>query len=86
MENAKTSLSQSASYEELGDFWDNHGLDEVWKETHGVSALVELSANKFLEVSPPLQQQLYLVAARQGIGAQELLNRWLKERLEREAA
>ncbi len=86
MENVKTSLSNAASFEELGDYWDEHGLDEVWNQTHEVSLSVEVSPQQTLILAEPLQHQLYIVAARQGTTAQELLNQWLQERLEREVA
>lgn len=84
MENVKT-FSNATSYEELGEYWDEHRLDEVWNETREVSVSVE-PQQESLVLPEPLQHQLFVLAKRQGIPAQELLTQWLQERLEREAA
>ncbi len=86
MGNAKTGLSQATTYEESGEFWDSHGLDGVWNQTREVAVAVESVPEAALTLSPPMQPRLHVVAARQGMAAQELLESWLQERLEREAA
>jgi hypothetical protein len=33
MNDAKKSISQGQSYQEIGEYWDNHDLSEVWDQT-----------------------------------------------------
>ncbi|MGK7926568.1 MAG: hypothetical protein AB4290_15230 [Spirulina sp.] len=41
----KTSISQAESYEEIGEFWDEHGSDEYWEQTYPVEFEVDLRPN-----------------------------------------
>ncbi|MEM9543421.1 MAG: hypothetical protein AAGA60_28500 [Cyanobacteria bacterium P01_E01_bin.42] len=43
--NKKTSISQATSYEEIGEFWDEHGLDKYWEQTYPVEFEIELRSN-----------------------------------------
>ena len=36
MNENKSSISQAQSYEEMGEFWDNHDLGDYWEETYPV--------------------------------------------------
>ena len=33
MRSAKSSISKATSYQEIGEYWDNHDLGEVWRKT-----------------------------------------------------
>ena len=57
MKNTKTTLSNAASYGELGEFWDAHGLDGVWEQTHEIVILVEIPTEATLILSPHLERE-----------------------------
>ncbi|MBP0018506.1 MAG: hypothetical protein J7647_13275 [Cyanobacteria bacterium SBLK] len=44
--NKKTSISQAISDEEIGEFGDEHGLDEYWEQTYPVEFEVDLHSQK----------------------------------------
>ena len=49
---SKSSISKAESYEEIGEFWDNHDLSEYWDKTRPANFDVDL--NSETEVSRPL--------------------------------
>ena len=46
MKKNKTSISNTTSYEEIGEFWDNHSLSDFEDQTKEVSFDVELIEGK----------------------------------------
>jgi hypothetical protein len=42
MSEAKSSVSKAASYQEIGEYWDEHDLAEVWEKTEPVTLEVDL--------------------------------------------
>ncbi len=82
----RSSLSGSRSYEELSEYWDTHSLADHWDQTS--PAEFELDAKSsalYFPIDRVLADELRTVAASQGISAETLLNRWLKERVADEA-
>jgi hypothetical protein len=88
--NKKTSISQATSYEEIGEFWDEHGLDEYWEQTYPVEFEVDLrpnTANKvYYSLDIMLSQKLISIAQKRGISNEELLNLWVQQKLQEETA
>ena len=35
MSEGKSSISKATSYEEAGEYWDEHDLGEIWEQTRG---------------------------------------------------
>lgn len=83
----KTSISQVTSYEEIGEFWDNHSLDDYWEQTYPVEFKVNLqSVVTYYGIDETLSEQIRAVAERQGISPTKLLNLWVQEKLQQEMA
>lgn len=76
----KSSVSQSESYESLGDYWDTHSLAERWDETYPVSFDVQAERRRRVVIAPELYERIAAEAQRQGISAETLINLWLSER------
>lgn len=85
MHNDKTPISNAASYEAIGDFWDAHDLGERWDSTRPAQfdILVEAQRN-YVPVETALTQQLRVAAQRNGVSVESLVNGWLQERLSQE--
>ena len=85
----KSSISNSSSYEEMGEFWDEHSLDEYWLETEKVDFEINLRPNKRLTyygIDENLSNKILSVAKRKGISAKTLLSSWIEEKLKQESA
>ena len=85
----KTSISNSESYEEIGEFWDNNSLDTYWSETEEVAFEINLELNNRLAyygIEENLSDKLLLLAKSKGISAKALLSSWIEEKLEQESA
>ena len=87
MNDVKKSLSQGNSYQEIGEYWDDHDLGEVLEQTAPVNFEISGHAKTaYYAVENELSQKLHEVAKQRGVSAQTLLNLWLQERVEKEAA
>jgi len=70
-----------ASIEEATEFWDSHDLADYWdltKEAHfdvGIQRSVFLTA-----LEPTLAKKLMMLARKQGVSTETLINVWLAER------
>jgi hypothetical protein len=59
MNEAKSSVSQSQSYQEIGEYWDNHDLGEVWEQTQPADFVVSGHAKMtYYPVKSTLSQKL----------------------------
>ena len=87
MKDAKSSVSQSQSYQEIGEYWDNHDLSEVWEQTQPADFVLNGRANTtYYPVESTLSQKLHEIAQQRGVSAQTLVNLWLQEKITKEAA
>lgn len=87
MNEAKSSISQGKSYLEIGEYWDNHDLSDVWEQTEPSELTVTGHAQStHYPVDGTLSQRLHTVARRRGVSAQALVNLWLQEKMADEAA
>ena len=78
----KSSISRASSYEEMGDYWDEHDISEIWEQTEEVAFEVNLEGSStYFRVESDLAKQLRKLAARRGVSAETLLNLWLQERI-----
>jgi len=79
---SKTSISNATSYQEMGEFWDNHDLTEFWDQIKEVEFEVDIqSVQKYYRVERTLSDEIDRIAGQQGIGAETLLNLWLQEKI-----
>ena len=85
MNDVKTSVSQSQSDQEIGDYWDDHDLGEVWEQTENADFVVSGQAKTtYYAIENTLSQKLHAAAQQRGVSAQTLLNLWLQEKVAQE--
>jgi len=81
-----TTISKAKTIEEIGEFWDNHSLDDYWDQTHEVDFEVRVKRNKRVTLEPEVYNGLEVQAQKRGLRLENLLNLWLTERLALENA
>ncbi len=82
MSENKSSLSGARSYEEMGEYWDDHEVGEVWDQTRPVEFDVNIKSEKYyFPIERDLSQRLARAAEAQGVSAETLINLWVKEKL-----
>lgn len=89
MNEGKTSVPQASSYEESGEYWDDHDLGNIWEQTEEVAFDVDIQGGiTYFPVESTITKELRKLASKRGVSAEILLNLWLQERLrqERDAA
>lgn len=87
--NKASSISKATSYEEIGEFWDEHGLDEYWEQTYPVEFEFELPPNSedkvYYGLDLKLSQKIVDLAKKRGVSSEELLSLWVRQKLQTEA-
>ncbi len=83
-EKSKSSISQATSYQEMGEFWDDHSLADYWDETRPVEFEIDLNKGSrfYYKIDQALSKQLIEVAKQQGISSNQLVNLWIEEKLQ----
>ncbi|MBX2998383.1 MAG: hypothetical protein KF893_07710 [Caldilineaceae bacterium] len=83
MHENRSSLSQAASYEEMGEFWDTHSLDEFWEQTESVEFDIDFQPQSFrFALDSKLAEKAQQIAKHRGISTQTLLNLWIQEKVQ----
>jgi hypothetical protein len=87
MRKNKSSISESQSYKEIGEFWDSHDLTDYWAQTKAVEFEVEIESEAtYFPVETSLAAKLVSLAKRRGVSPETLLNLWIQEKVKEEAA
>ncbi|HVF85205.1 MAG TPA: CopG family antitoxin [Abditibacteriaceae bacterium] len=87
MSDVKSSISEALSYQEIGEYWDNHDLSEAWEQTQDANFEISGCAKTtYFPIESSLSDKLRAVAHQRGVLAETLVNLWLQEKIEREAA
>ena len=87
MSEGKSSISKASSYDEMGEYWDEHDVGEIWEQTHEVEFEVDIqSSTTYFPIESTLSKQLRKLAAQRGISPETLLNLWVQERIGQEEA
>ncbi len=74
------------SVEEAAEFWDSHDLADYQDSTTEAEFEVDIRRRVYLTaLEPGLAKQLTVIAHRQGISTETLINVWLTEKI-KEAA
>lgn len=82
MRKSKSSISRASSYQEIGEFWDTHGLGDYWDQTKPARFEVDIQSEAiYYPVEPGLSAQISSIAKRRGVSPETLLNLWLKEKV-----
>jgi hypothetical protein len=83
----RSSISNATSYEEIGEFWDEHDTADYWEQTYPVEFKVNLQSEEmYYRIDNTLSEQLRSLARRRGISPETLLNLWVQEKLREEMA
>ena len=83
----KSSISKASTYEEIGAFWDTHDLADYWDQTKPVDFEVELKSEMTLfAIESGLSSRIRELAIQRGVSPETLLNLWVQEKLQEEAA
>lgn len=81
----RSSISNATSYEEIGEFWDEHDTADYWEQTYPVEFKVNLQSEEmYYRIDNTLSEQLRSLARRRGISPETLLNLWVQEKLREE--
>ena len=82
MPRKKSSISKSSNYDELGEFWDSHDTMDYFDETKEVEFEIDLLSDvNYFSIAKSLSDQLRIIAQKEGVSANTLLNLWLQEKL-----
>lgn len=84
---SRSAISEAESYQQIGEFWDNHDLADYWEQTQPVQFTVNLYSNTiYYRLDTSLSDEIRSLAQRRGISAEMLLNSWVQEKLQQERA
>jgi len=81
-ENKLSCVSKADSDETIGEFWDNHDFTEF--DTDAPDPQFEITCT--VPVSLDLLSEIEKQAAKRGVRVDELVNLWLQQKLDEEAA
>ena len=87
MKKSKSSISGARSYTEIGEFWDEHDLGDFWGKTKRVRFEVEIESEAtYFPIEKSLCEKIRLLARKQGIPSDTLVNLWLAQKLREQAS
>lgn len=82
MSEGKSSVSGVTSYQEMGEYWDEHDLADIWDQTEPVEMELDLESDRrYYPIELSMAKKVSELAERQGVSAETLLNLWVKEML-----
>jgi hypothetical protein len=85
MKKNKSSISKARSYQQIGEFWDNHDLSEYWDQTRPVKFEVDIQSEiTYYPLESSLSAKVRSIAKRRGISPETLLNLWVQEKLRKQ--
>lgn len=83
----RSSISNATSYEEIGEFWDEHDTADYWGQTYPVEFTINLDSKsqvRYYGIDKSLAEKISAVAEQKGMSAETLLNVWVQEKLQEE--
>ena len=87
MAKRKSSISKASSYQEMGEFWDTHDTTDYEDQTYEVEFEVDLKSEvTYLPLEKTLSSRMRSLAKQRGVSPETLLNLWVQEHLQKEAA
>jgi CopG antitoxin of type II toxin-antitoxin system len=82
MSAGKSSVSNAGSYREIGEYWDEHDVEDAWNPTRRVEFEVDIeSRHRYFPLDRELSRKIDEAAQRRGVTAETLLNLWVQEKL-----
>lgn len=87
MAKRKSSISKATTYQEMGEFWDTHDTTDYEDKTFEVEFEVDLRSEvTYLPLEKTLSSRMRALAKQRGVSPETLLNLWIQEKLQKEAA
>ncbi len=87
MKKAKSSISKSTTYAEIGEFWDTHDLAEFWDKTKPAAFEVAMESEvTYYAMDKKLSEEIQELARKRGVSADTLINLWVQEKLHEQKA
>ncbi len=77
----KSSVSEAKSYQEIGEFWDEHDSTEFGEQTDVEFKVSVQSQRRYYPIDNTLSSQIKQVARDRGVSEETLLNLWVQEKL-----
>lgn len=77
-----SSISEADSDEKIGEFWDTNDFTEF--DTDAPDAEFEIISTVFVQLE--LLNEIEARAAKRGVNVETLVNQWLRQKLDEEAA
>ncbi len=82
MSAGRSSVSNASSYREIGEYWDEHDLEDAWDPARKVTFEVNIQARRrYFPLDQELSRKIDETARRRGVTAETLLNLWVQEKL-----
>ena len=83
MSAGKSSISHASSYREIGEYWDEHDLEDAWDPSRQVEFEVSIESRfRYFPLDRDLSRKIDDAARRRGVTAETLLNLWVQEKLQ----
>lgn len=77
----KSMISKKKTYSEIGEYWDNHDLTEVWEQTKVVDFEVDIQSERiYFPIDRELTYKIVQIAKDHGITPETLINLWVQEK------
>lgn len=80
-ETQSSSISKASSYEEMGEFWDTHGLEDYWDQTYQADFKVSKVLQHKVYLDPKMYDRAKSAAKRQSVSIEVIVRKWLEEQL-----
>lgn len=82
MKRGKSSISKGRSYNEIGEFWDEHDLSTYWDKTRKVKFDVVLDPEvTYYPIEKDLSEKIQLEARKRGVSSDTLVKLWLEQKI-----
>ncbi len=84
---ARGKIPSFANIEEEAEFWDTHDTTEYEDQTYEVEFEIDLKSEvTYLPLEKSLLSRMRALAKQRGVSPETLLNLWVQEHLQKEAA
>lgn len=82
MKKNRSSISKARSYAQIGEYWDEHDLSDVWGKTRKVAfEVVAEPEATYYPIEKGLSEKIQSVARKQGVSSGTLVNLWLEQKI-----
>ncbi|MBI5214985.1 MAG: hypothetical protein HY960_04480 [Ignavibacteriae bacterium] len=83
MKKNKTPISQATTYSEVGEYWGNHDITDVWDKTRAASFEVNIESEvTYFAVEKELTEKVQSFAKAQGVSSGTLVNLWIQQKIQ----